>query len=145
MNPVGGRPDYLILGGGTAGCVLAARLTEDPEIRVTLVEAGPDLTLESMAPHVRSRYPGRAYLDPGNIWSDLTAYMGAPLCSTYNRKPRRYEQGRLLGGGVGGTTAMVAPTGAGRAIRRRVGGVWRGGGWSFGCRPAPISGELAKA
>jgi choline dehydrogenase len=34
--------DVLILGGGTAGCVMAARLSEEPERRVCLVEAGPD-------------------------------------------------------------------------------------------------------
>ena len=33
--------DYVVIGGGSAGCVLAARLTEDPAVRVTLVEAGP--------------------------------------------------------------------------------------------------------
>ncbi|MDQ3375557.1 MAG: GMC family oxidoreductase N-terminal domain-containing protein [Actinomycetota bacterium] len=33
--------DYLVLGGGTAGAVLAARLAEDPEVGVCLVEAGP--------------------------------------------------------------------------------------------------------
>jgi 5-(hydroxymethyl)furfural/furfural oxidase len=103
--------DYLILGGGSAGCVLAARLTENPGINVTLVEAGPDLTLETMAPHVRARYPGQAYLDPANIWSKLTAYMGAPLGNTDNRQPRRYEQGRLLGGGSA-VNAMVANRGA---------------------------------
>ncbi|MDQ3429534.1 MAG: GMC family oxidoreductase N-terminal domain-containing protein, partial [Actinomycetota bacterium] len=33
--------DYLVLGGGTTGAVLAARLAEDPEVGVCLVEAGP--------------------------------------------------------------------------------------------------------
>ncbi|WP_181860823.1 GMC family oxidoreductase [Streptomyces diacarni] len=33
--------DYVIVGGGTAGCVLAARLTEDPDCRVCVIEGGP--------------------------------------------------------------------------------------------------------
>lgn len=86
--------DYLILGGGSAGCVLAARLSEDPARQVCLVEAGRDISLSSMPPAIRSRYPGRAYLDVSNIWQRLTALMGSR-----GKAERRYEQARILGGG----------------------------------------------
>jgi choline dehydrogenase len=41
MSVQGAEFDYLIVGAGTAGCVLASRLSEDPHARVAVIEAGP--------------------------------------------------------------------------------------------------------
>lgn len=103
--------DYLILGGGTAGCALAARLSEDADRRVVLVEAGRDLQIDTMPDNIRTRYPGRAYLDKQNIWPELEATVsGAPTLRP-NREKRGYEQARVLGGGSA-INAMVANRGA---------------------------------
>jgi choline dehydrogenase-like flavoprotein len=45
--------DYLVLGGGTAGSIVAARLSEDPTVSVGLVEAGPSDADEPRAHSIR--------------------------------------------------------------------------------------------
>lgn len=45
--------DYLVIGGGTAGCIVASRLSEDPSITVTVLEAGPSDRQEPRARDIR--------------------------------------------------------------------------------------------
>ena len=49
--------DYVIVGGGSAGCVVAARLAEDPGTRVLLLEAGPDASAIDEVQHPRGVQP----------------------------------------------------------------------------------------
>ena len=82
--------DFIIVGGGSAGCVLANRLSSDPANRVLLLEAGPkDGGLFMTMP--AGSY--RAYLDPRTNWT----YESEPEPYMNNRRipvPR----GRVLGG-----------------------------------------------
>lgn len=103
------KTDVLVLGGGSAGCVLAARLSERATRDVMLVEAGRDISPATAPDAVRARYPGRAYLDTRNIWNTLTAAMGRTRAG--RPAARRYEQAKLLGGGSA-INALMANRGA---------------------------------
>ncbi|MGH7044256.1 MAG: GMC family oxidoreductase [Acetobacteraceae bacterium] len=92
--------DVLILGRGSAGCVLAARLSEMPGLSVLLVEAGKDLTVATAPADVLSNYPGKAYFNPEFTWPGLNAVLGAAAGNADSgRVTARYEQARILGGG----------------------------------------------
>ncbi|REK88067.1 choline dehydrogenase [Streptomyces inhibens] len=81
--------DYIIVGAGSAGCVLAARLTEDADIRVLLVEAGPvDDAQEIHVPAAFSKLFQTKY-----DWSYLSD------CEPGLDGRRRFlPRGRMLGG-----------------------------------------------
>lgn len=91
--------DFVILGGGSAGCALAARLSEDKRFSVLLIEAGRDLTAETAHPDILASYPAKAYFNRDFTWP-LTALLGdAGANDPQGRVRARYEQARILGGG----------------------------------------------
>jgi choline dehydrogenase len=81
--------DYVIVGAGSAGCVLASRLSEDPEVRVLLLEAGPPDTNENI--HVPL-----GYLQLGATEVDWD-YHSAPEQECNGRRIT-LPRGRVLGG-----------------------------------------------
>ena len=79
--------DVLVLGGGSAGCVLAARLSEDEKRTVCLVEAGPDYgPPESWPPELLDpgAIPDSHQWDPGECPFTPLRAMVLGGCSTHN-------------------------------------------------------------
>ena len=92
--------DILIIGGGSAGCVLAARLSARDTRRVVLAEAGADTPPDAVPADIASSYPGRAYFNARYSWPDLTVTLGGAHRNDAAARPRaRYEQARIMGGG----------------------------------------------
>ncbi|MEX3814518.1 GMC family oxidoreductase [Paraburkholderia sp. BR13439] len=87
------RFDYVIVGGGSAGCVLAHRLSAAPSVRVALIEAGADTPPGAVPAAILDSYPMPVFCGDAYIWPDLKAK------ATQHAAPRVYEQGRVMGGG----------------------------------------------
>jgi len=95
---------HLIVGGGTAGCVVASRLSEDSDNRVVLVEAGADYAPDLVPEDIAASYAGRALYNRSYFWPDMTVRRGNGSADD----EIKYEQARVIGGGssINGQVAL---------------------------------------
>lgn len=85
------RFDYIVVGGGTAGCIVAARLSEDPSVNVLLLEAGHK-ALTNMWMYIPVGYYKNVY-NP-----DVTFQYVADADPGAGNRQIPWPKGRVLGG-----------------------------------------------